>query len=193
MAIDDTRYYQTFYGLRTEDWASDFGGLADHNTFLVKDYLSDAVSCPSKTPWTSSGTKFLYPHRIKKTYFIEGVVEGHITFSSVSNSVHGFLSSWVSDYRVTISKMHNDTTETELATTGVIAVNDSFATIGGVETERVYPFWIDVNEPKALNENERILLKIEWDIDNSSSITASLTHWNDSSTEDIKIILPFAL
>jgi len=193
----DTRYYETFYGIRTDDWSSAFGSLTDHETHLVKDYLSDACSCASKTPWSSSGTKFFYPHRIKQKYWIEGVVEGHLTFASATHAVHSVVTSQVSDYRVSIWKMHTDTTEMELATTGVINISASYPTTGGVEFERVFPFWIDVDEPKELGENERIVVKVEWDVGvsgaDSSDVTADLSHWNWATTEDFKITIPFVL
>ena len=187
----DERYYETFYGIYTDDWEIDGRwNIPNHHFILVKDYPSDACSTTSDSTWGSSATIFLYPHNIKKTYLLEGVVEGQITFHAKT------AYSYVSDYRVTIVKIHEDTTETELATTGIVVVNDAIAYDAEWHTgdDIVYPFWIDVfDEAQEITEKERIGVKIEWDVGNSSSVTATMMHDNDSSFEDLKITLPFLL
>ena len=188
----DTRAYYTFYGINTDDWDITYGTLTDNNYILVKDYVSDAASVASSSAWSSSGYIFLYPHHIKKKYFLEGVVEGQITFTSES----GANTSFVSDYRVSILKISSEAIETTLATTGVVAVNSEFPydSEWHTGTDIVYPFWIDVyTEPKEITQNERIAVKVEWDTNNSSSTTAYLMHDNDSTYEDLKIIIPLLL
>ncbi len=186
MASEDNRYFQTFYGVDLDDFEVDWGGQS-FTKLLVKNYLSDAVSVTTSTAHdgtSSNAVKFIYPHNIKKVYFLEGVVEGHLTFGAPTGA------SSLSDYRVTVFKLHEDTTETELATTGVITINDNYAQ----DDEIVYPFWIDVFESgKEIGENERIGVKIEWDVSNSSTATVTLYHDNDSTLEDFKITLPFIL
>ena len=188
---DDNRYYETFYGIYTDDWNVNWGTLSSHRYLLVKDYLSDACSTTSDSTWGSTATVFLYPHHIKKTYYIEGVIEGHITFHAKS------AYSYVSDYRISIVKISNSAIETTLATTGVITINDNIAYDATWHTgdDVVYPFWIDVFDyPKLITENERLGVKIEWNADTpdrSSTVTASLIHWNDSEFEDFKITIPF--
>jgi hypothetical protein len=180
---EDLRQYYTFRGIYPDDWSINWGGTNWHY-LLVEDALDTAASVTTSTAWTSAGVRFLYPHNIKRTYYLEGVVEGHITFGAPAQVSH------VSDYKVTVIKVHEDTTETELATTGVIAVNDTLA----VNDEIVYPFWIDVfTSGKEITQNERIGIKIEWDVNNSSTVTAVLLHDYTSSIEDIKISLPFIL
>jgi hypothetical protein len=183
----DTRYILTVYGIYTDDWNTDWGGLSDHKYHLVRDYVSDAASCTSTSVWNSDGVKFIYPFRIKQKYFIEGVIDGQITF------VTSVISSQLSDYVIQLIKLHEDTTETVLATTGTISVNDSLPSIAEVDTEIVYPFWIDVTDAKAMGENERIVVKVLWDTANSSTVTADISHWNWPSTEDIKINIPLVL
>ena len=182
---DDSRYYETFYGIDTDDWEINWGTLSSHHSILVKNFISEEASTTSNANWTSAGSVFIYPHNIKKTYFIEGVIEGQVAFISTSGI------SFVSDYRVSVIKISSSATETELATTGVISVNDSLDSTG--DDLITYPFWIDVfSDPPKITENERLGIKIEWDIDNSSSVTAKLSHWNDSSYEDyFKMTIPF--
>jgi len=186
----DTRYYQTFYGILTDDFTTTFGDLSAHHYHLVKSYVSDAASCVSTTNWITTGVEFIYPHRIKKIYAIEGVIEGQITL--VANDAV----SQVSDFQVQVIKLNADTTETVVANTGIISVNDDgtvFAYAGSVNEEVVYPFWIDVSTPQWFGENDRIVMKIDWDVNNSSTATVDLSHWNWASTEDIKITIPFVL
>jgi len=190
---EDSRYYQTYYGISVEDWSINYGTLSNCTYILVKDYISDVASVASNTEWSSEGSDgiiFLYPHHLKKKYFIEGVVEGQITFTSKN------ATSFVSDYRVSIVKIGEDATETELASTGVIEVNDTYEydAIWHTGTDIVYPFWIDVfSEPQEITEDYRIGVKIEWDVNHDSSTTVSLMHDNDPTYEDMKITIPFLL
>lgn len=193
--ISDTRFYQTFYGILTDDFTTTFGDLSNYHYHLVKNYVSDAASCGSTTDWTSSvsvsGIDFIYPHRIKKTYFIEGVVEGQITLAA-NDAV-----SQVSDFRVQVIRLNgNNSVRTTVADTGVISVNDDgsvYAYAGSVNEEVVYPFWIDVQIPQEFGENDRIVLNVAWDVANQSTSPVDLSHWNWETTEDIKIIIPFVL
>ena len=184
MAADDSRAYIEFFGFSTDDWTVTFGSFANHHYILESDYISDGCVTTDSTE-ASNIHKFIFPHHIKKTYYIEGVIEGHITLAASG------CTSTVTSYRVTICKMHEDTTETELASTGWITVND---TIGwdaalGVGEEIVYPFWIDLWEEKQLTENERIYLKSEV----SCNSCTHLMHSNDSTWEDVWVNIPFRL
>jgi len=187
---DDARFYQTFYGIYTDDWDITWGNLTNNHYLLVKDYISEACSTTSSSDWGSTTTIFLYPHNIKKTYFIEGVVEGHITFMART------ATSYVSDYRVTIVKVTSEADEIELASTGVIQVNDiiNYDSDWHTGDDIVYPFWIDVfDNPQEITEEERLGVKIEWDVNNGSSTTATIMHDNDADFEDFKITIPFLL
>lgn len=181
---DDMRYYETFYGIYTYDWDIDFGSFNNHNKILERDYISDA--CSTKEYSNCSDTnEFIFNHHIKKIFFIEGEITGHITVAS-----HG-ATSHVTSYRVTICKVHNDTTNTDLFTTGWRNINidlawDSTYSIG---EERVLPFWIDAWEYAELNEYERIYIKIEFNADNN----AVLWHSNDATYEDLKVEIPLRL
>jgi hypothetical protein len=189
---DDNRYYQTYFGIYTDDWDVTWGTLSDNHFILVKDYPSDACSTTSDSTWGSTGTVFLYPHNIKKKYFIEGVVEGQITFHAKT------AYSYVSNYRVSIVKV-DSTGETVLASTGLVDVNDAIDYDADWHTgdDIVYPFWIDVfDEAKEIGEDERMGVKVEWDVDISgagSVVTGTMMHDNDPDYEDFKITIPFLL
>ena len=187
--MTDDRYYITFYGLKTNDWETDWGSFSDTNYHLVKEYLSDGCSTSSYSIWNGNGIKFIYPNYIKKKYYLEGVVEGHITFFAYA------ADSWVSDYQVTIFKANSSAVDTDLATTGVISVPTmlDYDVTWHTGEDRVFPFWIDVSSGKLIEENDRIGLRIQWDVSDGDGSRASvfLMHDNDSEFEDVKITLPF--
>jgi len=185
MAGDDMRYYETFYGIHTNNWSVTFGSFSSHNKLLVKEYISEGCSTEEISEATLTTNKFIYPHHIKKTYFIEGVIEGHITVAASS------ATSTVTSYRVTIGKVNVSGTEDELYSTGWVTVNttldwDSTYSIG---EEMVYPFWIDAWTHSELGEYDRIYVQVEVNGDN----TCEIWHSNDSTWEDIKITIPLRL
>ena len=186
MADDDFRYYETYYGIETDDWEETYPGFANHHKFLVKEYISEGCSCTSNSQATDTN-EFLYPHYIKDIYFIEGVIMGHVTFGA------GGCTSHITSYRLTVCKVHEDTTKTELFSTGWVTVNDDLdwdSGIGsGVGEDVVYPFWIDAWDYQELNRNERIYVKVETDSDNC----CILWHSNDSTWEDLRVEIPFRM
>lgn len=204
MAEDDMRYYETFYGIHKDDFPVTFASFANHHKLLVKNYISaGAITTDFST--ASSTHKFLYPHHIKKTYFIEGVIDGQVTYES--STVTGYLCA----IRVTVCKINEDLSDNELFTTGWKVVNSTLgwdaahgvpSSIEGEVGSRVYAFSIDAWEKTKLGEFDRIYLKVESTCSLSNSFvscTASscthvhLWHSNDATWEDIKVILPLRM
>jgi len=192
MATGDMRQYETFYGICLWDWSTSWGGISNTSYHLIKNYLSDAVKSVPSTQWIYNGgdyVQFLYPHRVKKKYWIEGVIEGQITFMSDPTLV-----SFVSSFDVILQKIHTDTTESDLASTGSTSIKRRYA----VGDEEVYHYWIDVNTPQEVGENEYLAIKVRWNFGGEkytaeSSTTAWLYHDNDSTYEDLKMTIPLAL
>ena len=182
----DTRYYETFYGIYVDDWEESFGGyFTNHHKLLVKEYLSDGCSTTDDSAATNV-QEFLYPQHIAKTYFIEGVIKGHITLAA------SLATATITKYRVDIYKVHATSGATsQLFTTNWVTVNDTLEwdNTYNIGEEMVYPFWIDAWEYEELSEEERIFVRIEVDCDNDTVIW----HSNDSTWEDIKIEIPFML
>lgn len=176
------RYYETFYAINTDYWGWTHGSFADHKKILVKEYINEACNC-TETSTASTTSEFLYPHHISETYFIEGVIEGHITIACSS------ATSTVTSYRVTVCKVNKNTDKTELYTTGWVTVDDTLEwdSTYSIGEEAVYPFWIDAWEEQELGENDRIYVKVEV----SGSNELILWHSNDSTWQDIKITIPF--
>jgi hypothetical protein len=184
--MDDTRYYKTLYGIETNDWSADFGSFSNHPKLLVEEYVSDAASTEDTSVATDGDVHdFLYNQHIKKRYFIEGVITGHITVAS------SLAEATVTSYRVTVCKVHEDTTETELFSTGWVTVNDTLEwdAVYDVGDEIVYPFWIDAWQYEALTDRERIFVRVEVDGDANTV----LWHSNNTTYCDLMIEIPIRM
>lgn len=187
-SVQENTYHLELYGIHYSDWEINFGSFTNHSKILVENYISDACSTLDFSEATDIH-KFIYPHHIRKIYFIEGIAEGQITFaaSGATSTLYG--------YRATICKVHEDGTENELFSTGWIVVDDTFAwdAVYEVGEEIVYHFWIDCWEKAKLTEYERIYLKIETDTSTCTDSSCSdcvLWHSNDATYEDVKIDIP---
>jgi len=194
----------TFHGIHLDDWGINFGNFSDHHKLLTEEYESDGCNSTA----TSSAIlahKFIYPEHIKKVYFIEGTITGHVTFAASG------ATAYMCKYKVSVCKVHQNTDETELFTTGWKEINHTFgwndeyntpSIIKGEEGEVVYPFRIDAWENEKLDAYERIYVKVEStcsddanfnSCSNSSCTNLVLWHGNDATYEDLKIEIPFKL
>jgi len=181
----DMRYYETYYGIHVDDMSKTFGSFSEHHKLLVKEYLSEGCIC-TETSSASNTNEFLYPHHIKRKYFIEGVIKGHITVAAST------ATSTCTSFRVSVCKVNEETKDkTELFSTGWTSINATlnFNSTYSIGDERVIPFEIDAWKKATLGEFDRIYVKIEV----NGSDTLSLWHSNDASWEDIKISIPFLL
>jgi len=185
MASDDLRYYETFYGVHMNHWNYSFGTFSNHNKLLVKEYISEGTLTTDSSTATATDNKFIYPHHIKKKYFIEGVITGHITVGASG------CTSTVTSFRVSVCKIHEDNTDSELFTTGWKTVSDTLIWNAGLSVgdERVYHFEIDAWEKETLSDKEKIYIKVEVNADTC----AQLWHSNDATWEDLKIEIPFRM
>jgi hypothetical protein len=192
--MSDMRMYETFYGVHLTDWVVNFGIFSGHHKLLVKDYLSDGARTVDESTATETHS-FIYPNHIAKTYFIEGVIEGQVTF--IANEATTYLY----QYRVSVCKIHEDGTDTELFSTGWVDVGknlvwDTSIVTTGIGDEIVCPFFIDAWEYAKLEEQERIYVTVEsscTDTTPSSCTDLVLSHTNDSEWEDLKITIPFMM
>lgn len=176
------RQYITFYGTYLDDWYETFGSFAATHYFMLREYESDGCSWTDSTE-ASDTHKFLYPFDIERVYFLEGTAKGQITLAAST------CTATVTDYRVTICKVHEDNTETELASTGWRTVNDTIVwdTPNSIGDEMVYPFRIHISPEKEVTEKERLYLKVEV----NCNYCTHLWHSNDATWEDVKIDIPF--
>ena len=188
MAADDNREYRTFYGIYTTHWFENFGTFANQKYLLVNEYMSDG--CKTIDSSEASVTHdFLYPSHIKKTYFIEGRVEGNITLASSECTAHA------TDYTVEVWKMNEDNTPTLLATTGARVIDWDFGwdAVHGVPDpdtgDIVFPFFIDVSQEKEIGELDRLFIRVKVTCDSC----CHLMHTNDANWNDLMVDIPFRL
>jgi hypothetical protein len=188
MAADDKREYRTFYGFYTTHWFENFGTFANHHYLLVNEYESEGTISVDSSE-ASITHDFLYPSHIKKKYFIEGRVEGHITLASSECTAHA------TDYTVEIWKMNENNIPTFLATTGARTIDWTFDWDAGHGVpdpdngDVVFPYKIDVSQEKEIGENDRLFVRVKVTCDRCTH----LMHSNDSSWEDLKLDIPFKL
>lgn len=182
---DDMRDYYKFYGIYTDDWVTTWGGQSFHR-HLVKNMINadcnPSGESTASSAWVNGGVKFIYPHNIKQNYFIEGVIEGEISFGAAAESK-------VTDYRVTLFKLNSSTSLTNLATTGVIPIIYTIPALG----EYVFHFWIDCFDKKEITEYDRLGIQIEWNVAHTSTITTRLQHYIDESITPFWVDVPLML
>jgi hypothetical protein len=181
---DDMRQHLVLYGFDYNDWTINYGTFASHHKILDEQYISDAASTVETSP-ASDTNMFIFPFHIKKKYFIEGTIKGHITVAATT------ATSSVTSYRVSLCRMNEDTTDVELYSTGWVTVNDTLAgePIHGDGEEVVYEFWMDAWDYATLSSYDRLYLKVEMDCDEY----AVLWHSNDSTYNDLYIDIPLRL
>lgn len=131
---------------------------------------------------------FLFPHHIKKQYYIEGVIEGEITCACNGGNTT------VSDYQILVYKTNGDDGTTSLlVTSDWIVVNDALAwdAVNSIGDEITYNYkieaWDDVYE---LFTEDRIFVRIWVRFNNNNGV---LMHANDSEWHDVWINIPFRL
>jgi len=186
---DDLPSYETMYGIYITDWNWTYGGgffNGVHYT-LTKEYLSEGCITEDYTQ-LDTGTNviyFLYPHWIKKVYFVEGVVEGQFTVSCTDSNAT------LTSYKIRLMKIDNDGNTEEIGTTDTIVPSSrtfSWDATYDVGDEIVYPFYITVSPEVKVEDEERLYVELTIISVNDSLI---LYHSNDATWEDFKISIPF--
>jgi hypothetical protein len=186
---DDLPYYETMYGIYTVDWKWSYGlGLFTNTHYsLTKEYINEGCNTVDHTHLASGSNTllFLYPHWIKKQYYIEGVVEGQFTLScDTANSV-------LTSYRVRLMKVNSLGVTDWLGDTNVITpttVNFTWDGTLGVGDEWVYPYYMNIDVEKKVLDDERLYVELTIVVADTKMI---LYHSNDATWEDFKISIPF--
>lgn len=193
MPVEDQRDFITFYGIVYNDWKVTFGKFSDVEEQLVTDYISIDCDCEEKTQATATATdyrvnlEFMFPHHIKKQYYIEGVAEGEFTVACNGDD------SYITDYKITICRTNADKSYEELNSTGWIAVNKDLTWDAGnsIGEEAVFHWRIEIWETAIeLKEEDRFYIKIEI---RGSNNHLYLMHSNDPEWTDVWAKIPFRL
>ena len=186
---DDLPYYETMYGILLQDWTWSYGNgvFAGTHYMLTKEYLSEGCKTTDYTTLSAGENiiTFLYPHWIKKQYYIEGVFEGQLSVSCIDGD-DSLLS-----YKVRLMKVDQFVTISMIGdTTTITPVNQDFfwdSSIG-VGDDGVYQFYVTISPEVKVTDGERLYLEITLNTSNNYLV---LYHSNDSTWEDIKISIPF--
>lgn len=197
MSANDQRDFVTFYGISYSDWATTFGKFTLHEELLTMDYIHVDCACSDYTQASVCSIgycvnlEFLFPHHIKKQYYIEGVIEGEITVACNGDDSH------ITDYRISIWKTNADSTYERLAVTYLndsewITPNDDLTWDAGnsIGQERVYHWFIDCWDAQELLEEDRLFLRVEI---RGSNDHLYLMHANDPDWTDVWAKIPFRL
>lgn len=191
MGLEDQRDFITFYGIVYPDWEITFGIFTDHTKQLLLEYVSDACLTTEYTQADVAGLvmiDFLFPHHIKKQYYIEGVINGEITCACNGGNTT------VSDYQISVYKTNGDDLGSELLIASgwkVVTDNLVWDAVNSVGDEITYNYkieaWDDVYE---LLTEDRIYVKIQVRFTNNKGV---LMHANDKEWHDVWIKIPFRL
>lgn len=185
----DLRHYRTFYGIKSSDCTQSWGGR-EYDYILLESYLDDEVSSDA-TSLSATGTTactFLYPFRIQRNYFIEGVMHGHFHIYNWSSANLPNFSGGTSMTTFTIKLRKIDASGVSKTLEEYEKeVNRSVATTD----YKCFPYWIDITNKHELKENERFAISFELESDASESL--ALAHDNDSSNEDFKVAIGMVL
>lgn len=184
---DDYREIITLFGIHYLDSHFNHGTFSNKKKLLVKSYYNENCSVVSHSE-ASNSNMFLYPHRIKKTYFIEGVIEGEFTIAANISDSH------ITEYRVSVCRMNLDNTDEELFSTDWTKISDdgidlSWLTEYSYGEEYTVHWEIDAWDKAKLGENDRIYLKIEVNSDKY----CVLWHDNSATWEDVWVAIPLKM
>lgn len=176
MAI--TAQYKKYYGVHLNHWTESWGNV-DYNKLLVKEYLDEEIISTPTCVSTSTIT-FLYPELVKSSYYLNGIAKGHF---KVYNK-HPSTSTTITGYIVTLKKINNAGTETDLGEyIGTIAADNSVAALDYI----AIPFFLNLSKAEV-TENEKLAFSL--DITGGSDLCFAFDNW--AATEDLKIEIPFS-
>ena len=174
--------YQTYYGVHFDHHTETWGGVT-YNKLLVLEYPDTNLVCTATTDATGSvSIDFLYPSLVQSKYFLDGVVDGSVTFKADATAGRT-----CTGYSVSLNKRSSTGALTNLGTMSYTFSPTYTFTANGYLT---VPVFIILSK-QPVNENEKLILSISL----ATGMAAGqlfLSHANDSSCPDIKIRLPYA-
>jgi hypothetical protein len=175
--------YQTYYAVHLDNHVELWSSMS-FNKILVLEYPDANLSCTATTDATGSvNIDFLYPLLVQSKYFIDGILDGHVTFKSDAT-----IGRTCTDYSVGLNKLNNAGGVTNIGYMSY-TFSPTFTTTVANQYLTV-PIYMQIDK-QPVNENEKLFLRIKL----GTAMTTGqwfLSHANDSSVPDIKIRIPFA-
>jgi len=174
--------YQTYFGVHLDHHVEIWGGRS-FNKILVLEYPDPNLVCTGTTDATGSvQIDFLYPLLVQSKYFLDGVMDGHVTFKADATAGRT-----CTGYAVSLKKLSDAGIETNLGTMSyTFGATYSFT----ANQYLTVPIYMQLSK-QPVNENEKLFLRVSL----VTAMTANqivLSHYNDSSVPDIKIRIPYA-
>ena len=183
MPVEKT--YQVYYGINLQDFSDIWGGRT-YKTLLVKEFPSEYLT--SYDTSSATDTRFEYPSLWKNKYYIDGTVEGWVSFMNT----HASTTYKISSFGVELIKTANiPSNETIL---GSYSYTFSTPTDIVAQDTLTVPIFVNI-EKKLVEEDERLLLRVY--MYNNSATSASvgsvfIACYNSSSPVDMQIKIPYA-
>jgi len=172
--------YQIYYGAHLDHHVETWGGM-NFNKVLMLEYPDPNLVCTATTEACGGvNHDFLYPLLVQSKYFLDGVLDGHVTFKC------GATAKTATGYVVSLNKLNTTGAITNLGTMSYTFATTYSFTINSYLT---VPVFIQLSK-QPVNENEKLFLRVSLTTAETSGI--SLSHANDSSVPDIKIRIPYA-
>jgi len=175
--------YQTYFGVHFDHHVEIWGGTT-FNKILVLEYPDANIVCTDKTDATGGvNIDFLYPLLVQSKYFLDGMLDGHVTFKADATAGRT-----ATGYTVSLNKL-SGSGGTPIALGSMTYTFSPTYTFTANQYLTV-PVFIQLNK-QPVNENEKLFLRINL----ATTMTAGqlfLSHANDSSVPDIKIRIPYA-
>ena len=177
-----TRQYQTYYGIYLTHYESSWGGNTYHEV-LVKEFPSEYLSSATISSGATDVT-FMYPSLYLNKYYIDGVVEGHVSIYNESPSDTYYCR----EYGVQLLKSDDVPSNESVLGSYTYTLSSSSAILP--EDYLTLPVFIPV-EHELVEEDERLLFRFYF-YTSEATDACGVAHYNDSSIIDMQIKVPYA-
>ena len=171
--------YNTYYGVYLNHIDETWGGLT-YNKILVTEFPNEYLSTTSYE--LGQTARLLYLTLWKNKYYIDGIVEGHVSLYNESSTGSATLTSFTVSLRKTDDVPSNETV------LGSYTKTISSDNIINKEDYLTLPVYMNVDK-QLIDEGEKLLIYLEH---NASAASVGWAHANDSTTIDMQIKIPFA-
>jgi len=173
-------------GIALEHWSETWAGET-YNTLLVKEFPSEYLIPLNDEPDYVPGddVSFIYPLMYANKYYLDGIIEGHISIYNSSAADTADIDS----YTVSLSKQKDtDITPTVLAT-----MTRTITTYNTIPTEDylTLPLYMPITRQRV-DANEKLIWRTQFTASGAGAEDCGVACANDSSVLDMKVVLPYA-
>lgn len=173
--------YVTYYGIHLDHHTETWGSMT-FNKILVTEYPDPNLVCAATTDACVTTNKFLYPLLVQSKYYLDGIMDGHVTFKSDATAGRT-----CTGYSVSLNKLSNAGVSTNI---GFMSFTFPSTYTFTANSYLTVPVYMQLNK-QPVSENEKLYFSVTL----TTAMTSGqilLSHANDSSVPDIKIRIPYA-